>query len=119
MLGTRWAASLPGPSRNALRPPQGPGQGLLDPILKFLLCPRGCAVEPHPWARTGSRRGLCALGLRRDLRVPGLLRERGGLWNLQPQLPTCPVLYSVPPPALVKIRLSISRRSKTLTWKGT
>lgn len=97
MPGTRWAASPPGPSGNALRPPRGPGQGLLDPMLKFLLCPRGCAAELHPWARTRRRRGLCALDLRRDLPVPGLLGELGFLWTLQLQLPTCPMLYGALP----------------------
>lgn len=49
--GTQRVAWPPGPGGNALRPPRGPGHGLFDPGLKFLLFPGAARRNCFSWSR--------------------------------------------------------------------
>lgn len=74
--GTQRVAWPPGPGGNALRPPRGPGRGLFDPGLKFLLLPRSCAAELHLLEPRAAALGLFVTSRARDPLARGRFGER-------------------------------------------
>lgn len=117
--GTQWAASPPGPGGNALRPPRGPGRGLFDPSLKFLLRPRSCVAELHLSEPRAATLGLIVPSSRaRDLPARGRLGELGFLSNPQPQFPAWPISIRCDSPCRFKNQNYKVVLAKLLRGKG-